>query len=120
MSLNRELRVSSEDDLKHYLRMSDECFRELLNLIKPFITKQNTGMKRAISAEERLIATLRFLATGRSLEDLKLTTLISPQVLGVIIPETCIYIYKFLKKEYMKVRRKNNFIHMIHMLQNTK
>jgi hypothetical protein len=58
MSLIRELRVSSEDDLKNYLRMSDECFRVLLKLIKPFITKQNTRMRRAISAEERLIATL--------------------------------------------------------------
>jgi hypothetical protein len=60
MSLIRELRVTSEDDLKNYSRMSDECFRVLRNLIKPFITEQNTRMRRAISAEERLIATLRF------------------------------------------------------------
>jgi hypothetical protein len=31
MSLIRELCLSSEDDLKNYLIISDECFRVLLN-----------------------------------------------------------------------------------------
>jgi hypothetical protein len=46
-------------------------------------------MRDAISAEERLVTTLRFLATGRSYEDLKFSCVISPQLLGKIIPETC-------------------------------
>lgn len=50
-------------------------------------------MRQAISAEERLIVTVRYLATGRSLEDLKFSAVISPQALGVIIPETCKAIY---------------------------
>jgi hypothetical protein len=104
MSLIGEFRVSSEGDLKNYFRMSDECFRVLLDLIKPFITKQNTRMRRAICADEELTATLRFLATGRSFKDFKFTTLISPQALGVIIPETCKHIYKVLKKEYWNIR----------------
>jgi hypothetical protein len=41
MSSIRELGVSSEDDLKNYLRMSDECVRILLNFVKPFRTEQN-------------------------------------------------------------------------------
>ncbi|VEN60267.1 unnamed protein product [Callosobruchus maculatus] len=45
-------------------------------------------MKRSISPHERLAATLRFLATGRSYEDLKFSVAISPQALGQIIPET--------------------------------
>jgi hypothetical protein len=36
------------------------------------------------------------------LEDLKVTTFISPQALAVIIPETCKYIYKVRKEEYLK------------------
>ncbi|CAH1961295.1 unnamed protein product [Acanthoscelides obtectus] len=59
-------------------------------------------MRKAISPHERLTATLRFLATGRSYEDLKLTTIISPQALGVIIPETCEAIYKVLRHDYFK------------------
>ncbi|KAG5887903.1 hypothetical protein JTB14_018955 [Gonioctena quinquepunctata] len=59
-------------------------------------------MRKAITAEERLIVTLRYLATGRSLEDLKFSAIISPQALGNIIPETCDCIYKALKKKYLK------------------
>lgn len=53
-------------------------------------------MREAVSAEERLIATLRYLAVGNSYEDLKFTTAISPQLLGRIIPETCTAIYFIL------------------------
>ncbi|KAJ8970712.1 hypothetical protein NQ314_001059 [Rhamnusium bicolor] len=101
-----ELRSSGSEDLNNYLRMSEESFQLLLNLVKPFITKQNTRMRSAISAEEKLIATLRFLATGRSFEDMKFTTMISPQALGVMIPHTCKMIYKVLKKEYLQVRKR--------------
>jgi len=60
-------------------------------------------MRRAITPRERLSVTLRFLATGRSYEDLKFSAAISPQALGVIIPETCV-----LKKDYLKVEFLNN------------
>lgn len=63
MALIAELRLSVSEDLKNYLRMSKESFQLLLNLVKPLFTKQNTRMRSAISAEEKLIATLRFLAT---------------------------------------------------------
>lgn len=63
MALIAELRLSGSEDLKNYLRMSKESFQLLLNLVKPLFTKQNTRMRSAISAEEKLIATLRFLAT---------------------------------------------------------
>ncbi|VEN57307.1 unnamed protein product [Callosobruchus maculatus] len=45
-------------------------------------------MRQSISPHERLTATLRFLATGRSYEDLKFSVAISPQALRQIIPET--------------------------------
>ncbi|CAH1984112.1 unnamed protein product [Acanthoscelides obtectus] len=57
-------------------------------LVKPLIEKKNTLFREAVSVEERLLATLRFLATGRSYEDLKFSCIISPQLLGRIIPET--------------------------------
>jgi hypothetical protein len=69
-------------DLKNYLQMTNECFKVLLHLLKLHTEKRNPRTRRAISAEERLTATLRFLATGRSFEDLKFTALISPQVLA--------------------------------------
>lgn len=81
-----------------------DTFIFYLDLLKPRITKQDTVMRQAIPAEERLIATLRFLATGRSYEDLKFSTGIAAQTLGYIIPKTCRVIYEVLKDTYMKVK----------------
>jgi len=85
--------------------MENHTFYELLNLIKPLIEKQNTIMRESISAEERLVATLRFLVTGRSFEDLKFSCEISAQALGKIIPETCRAIYSVLRPKYLKVSK---------------
>ena len=101
-NLLKELRAAPKD-WKNYLRMDEETYLSLLCLVKPFIQKQDTAIRCAITAHERLSATLRFLATGRCYEDLKFTTMISPQALRVLIPETCRVIYKVLRKQYLKV-----------------
>lgn len=67
-------------------------------------------MRQSIPPEERLIATLRFLATGESYEELKFVTGIAAQTLGYIIPETCETIYNVLRKDYMKVCLESSFI----------
>ncbi|CAI6346434.1 unnamed protein product [Macrosiphum euphorbiae] len=102
IQLLRELEENNPDDYRNYLRMDSQDFKLLLELIGPKIEKQNTVMRMAITAEERLIATLRFLATGRSYEDLKFSTCISAPSLSYIIPETCKEIFEALKKDYMK------------------
>ncbi|KAJ8888936.1 hypothetical protein PR048_008430 [Dryococelus australis] len=109
VKLLRELELNSEDDNKMYLRMSSEYFRKLLSCVEPLISKGNTVVREAIPAEDRPTATLRFLATGRSLEDLKFSTAIFVQVLGKIIPETCDAIFEVLREEYMKVRNTSYF-----------
>ena len=88
--------------------MDEPTFLELLSLVTPIIEKQDTIMRTAITPHERLTCTLRYLATGRSYEDLKFSCLISPQTLGRIIPETCNAIYEVLKKDYMKVSKDSN------------
>jgi len=103
ITLLRELEENNPDDYKNYLRMDSKDFQFLLELIGPNIRKQDTVMRAAISAEERLIATLRFLATGRSYEDLKFSTCISAPSLSFIIPETCKAIFEALQMDYMKV-----------------
>lgn len=104
INLLEELRLEV-DDWRNYLRMDESCYLQLLELVTPLIVKRDTVMRPAISAHERLSATLRFLATGRNYEDLKFTTIISPQSLGQIIPECCRAIYQVLCREYMKVSR---------------
>lgn len=83
--------------------MDEETYVNLLALVSPFIKKKDTVMRQAITPHERLTATLRFLATGRSYECLKFSTIISPQALSYIIPETCWALYNCLRKEYLKV-----------------
>lgn len=43
----------------NYIRMPRECFFELLELVKSKIQRQETIFKHTISAEERLLITLR-------------------------------------------------------------
>ncbi|PIO24432.1 hypothetical protein AB205_0024680, partial [Aquarana catesbeiana] len=59
-------------------------------------------MWQAITPEQRLVATLRYLAMARSLQDLKFSTGISPQALGIIIPETCSAIIQVPQKDYIR------------------
>ncbi|XP_068121499.1 uncharacterized protein [Hyperolius riggenbachi] len=102
-NLLRELRVSAPEDYRNYLRMSDTVFQRLLGIVRPYTQKEDTCMRKAITAEQRLMATLHCLATGRRLQDLKFSTGISPQGLGLIIPETCAAIVECLKDDYMKL-----------------
>lgn len=105
VTLLRELsQEESNFDFINYLRMDQQTFHELLNLVSPVIHRQDTNMRNAISAEERLTATLRFLATGRSYTDLQYSTRISRAALSELIPETCKAIYNVLKAEYLKVK----------------
>jgi len=59
MTLLKEL---DGDDFRTYLIMDYNCFDELLNLVSPLVTKQNTHLREAVSAEEKLVATLRHQA----------------------------------------------------------
>lgn len=108
LKLLHHLRENNEEDYKNYLRMGESEFNYLLELVTPLISKTDTKLRAPISAEHRLVATLRYLATGRSLEDLKFSCAISPQALGKIIPETCRAIYEVLKNEFIKVRLQIN------------
>lgn len=85
------------NDWRNYLRMGEDTYMELLNLVSPLIRKQDTVMRKSISPHEKLTATLRFLATGRSLKDMEYSTAISKPSLSIIIPETCEAIYQVLK-----------------------
>ena len=101
-TLLEELRLYP-DDFTNFLRMAEENYLELFSILDPVLKKQDTVLRQSISSHERLTATLRFLATGCSYEDLKFSTRISPQALGQIIPETCQQIFQSLSREYLKV-----------------
>ena len=78
-------------------------FKELLEKVRPYITKQDTRLRKAITAEERLSVTLRFLATGHNFTDLEADFKISRMSISSIIMETCNAIYNSFKDEYLKL-----------------
>ena len=60
-----ELQLEDAQQLRNFARMSAVEVQSLVSLLGPVIGKQDTAMRNAISVEERVIATLRFLATGK-------------------------------------------------------
>ena len=77
------------DDWRNYMRMDEDTYRSLLEMVGPLIQREDTNMRQAISPHERLSATLQFLATGRTLKDLSYSVRIGSSTLTDIIPETC-------------------------------
>ena len=67
-NLLQELRLGDETFYRNFLRMSVTDFDYVLNKVSPLITKQDTLMRRAITPTERLIVTLRYLATGECVQ----------------------------------------------------
>ncbi|KAJ8962839.1 hypothetical protein NQ318_001239 [Aromia moschata] len=92
------LRDSEPEDYRNFLRMDQESFDYLLESVRPDIEMKDTNMCAAISANQRLSITLRYLASDIDLENLKFTCAIAPQTLEFIIMETCSAITKSLKE----------------------
>ena len=75
---------------KQMLRMDYETFLNLLVAIEPFISPQesNHGVP-TIEANERLILTLRFLATGETFRSLGYKFRISRSAISYIVISIC-------------------------------
>ncbi|KAK7925261.1 hypothetical protein WMY93_007571 [Mugilogobius chulae] len=87
---------------KELMRMTTTEFEYILNKVAPLITKKDTKMRLAISAEERLAVTLRFLATGESFASCHFQFRIGASTVSLIVHETCIAIHQSLKDEYLQ------------------
>ena len=64
------LSLTDREDYRKSMRMNPETFHELLEKVRPFIEKKTTNMRKPISAEEKLAATLLYLATGENFKSL--------------------------------------------------
>jgi hypothetical protein len=87
----------------NFTRMHSDDYDLLLNLIGPKIARKNTVFREAISVQERLAVTLRFLATGDSYTSLQYLFKFSKQSISKIVPEVCEAIVEVLKHN-IKVR----------------
>jgi len=63
-------------------------------LVGPLIKKEDTVMRESFPPEQRLIATLTYLASGMSYQRLQFSTAISASSLCEIILETCATLFR--------------------------
>lgn len=92
----------------NYFRMDRTSFDKLYNFVAPLISKQDTLFGLSIPAEERLMLTLRYLATGASFRDLFYTWKISTASISNIIFDTCMAIHQALTTDYVRVPRRED------------
>jgi len=83
---------------KNFTRMSPTDFEILINLVGHKIKKKDTHLRIAISVQDRLAVTIRFLATGDSYSSLQYLFKISKQSISFIIPEVCQALVQALKE----------------------
>ncbi|XP_068090140.1 uncharacterized protein [Hyperolius riggenbachi] len=98
--LFRELRKNPEKFFS-YTRMSVATFDSLLVVLRPRLMRITTNMRKSITPEERLIVTLRYLATGESFASLRVLFLMGTTTIGKILKETCQAIWEELKSSIM-------------------
>lgn len=88
---------------KEYSRMKTAEFNILLDKVRPMIEKRDTNMRKAITAEARLLITLRYLSSGDSYRSLMLLFRVPHNTISGIVSETCDAIYSALCTEFLKV-----------------
>ena len=104
-SLLADLNFQSVSGLyKNFTRISPSEFEFLINLFGKKISKKNTAFRKAISVQERLALTLRFLAIGDSYVSLQYLFKISKQAISCIVPEVREALVEKLK-DYIQVRQ---------------
>ncbi|XP_069605550.1 uncharacterized protein [Ranitomeya imitator] len=85
------------DKFISFCRLSILAFDRLLTILAPHLTLQDTVMRKSISAEERLLITLRFLATGESYTSLHLQFRVGKSTISNIVRCTCTVIWQKLQ-----------------------
>lgn len=93
---------------KNVMRMDGECFDRVLALVKPYIEKMDTCMRKAIAAEQRLAVTLVFLSTGDSWRMIAMFFRMGISTVRKIVYETCEAIWTAMEEKYMKTPRSQN------------
>lgn len=102
---HEELRFEDSECFQRFFRMRTDLFDQLVDMVKPFIQRQNTNMRECIPPRDRVSVTLRFLATGEAYRSLEYSMRIPACTISRIIPETSRIIYEVLRRDYLKVNK---------------
>lgn len=102
---HEELRFEDSDYFQRFFRLRADLFDQLVDMVTPFIQRQDTNMRKCISPRDRVSVTLRFLATGEAYRSLEYSMRIPACTISRIVPETCRVIYEVLQKDYLRVNK---------------
>ncbi|XP_069615894.1 uncharacterized protein [Ranitomeya imitator] len=108
-TLYMELRQNPEK-FYNYLRMRQDHFDVLLEKVGDVIQRQDTHMRSSITPAERLMVTLRFLATGESLMSLHYQFRLGISTISGIVKVTCLAIWDTLHTEYIPQPTRDNWL----------
>uniref|UniRef100_A0A915D665 DDE Tnp4 domain-containing protein n=1 Tax=Ditylenchus dipsaci TaxID=166011 RepID=A0A915D665_9BILA len=94
---------SHPEKFHEFLRIDLVSFNTLLAIISPSLTKNSK--RPSISAEERLMVTLRYLATGESFRSLAFQFRLGFRTVSNIVAESCEAIRLHLAPKYLKLHQ---------------
>ncbi len=95
-NLFREIRVQEGDDyFSNYARMSRQSFEKLLSLVGHRLQRR-VSPRGCVSPEERLLVTLRYLATGNSFTSLSYEFRLGRSTICGVVKNTCRAIWDIL------------------------
>ncbi|PNF18595.1 hypothetical protein B7P43_G06252 [Cryptotermes secundus] len=81
--------------------MSVRKFENLLKILGPELTKQNSKWRQSVSPEERLALTMKYLGSGDSQISLSFSYRLAPSTVNSIIFPTCKAIWETMAKKEM-------------------
>lgn len=82
--------------------MSPERFDHLLSLVKNDLEPKPSRFRKGISAEEKLLVTLRYLATGDSQQSQAFNFQLGISTVSKIVKATCEALWNRLSEVYVK------------------
>ncbi|CAH2088918.1 unnamed protein product [Euphydryas editha] len=97
-------RLKRDSKIFHtYFRMSLHKFNELVQIMQPYIKREDTLFRKAIGVEEKLMVTMRYLATGDSFKTIAESFRLGYTTVQEIIHTTCPALWEVLSKMVMPI-----------------
>ena len=98
-----ELRLENPAAFKNFVRVEQQMFQELLHVIGPRITKNNTWYRQSIYPGLRLAITLRYLDTRDSYRTLMYEFWVPHNTIGGIVRDICEIIVSMYAEGVIKI-----------------
>ena len=88
-TLMNELRAEDPEGFQNFMRLTPALYDEVLERIRPRITKEDTWWRKALDAELKFAVTMRHLASGDSYSSLKWDFRVPGNTISVFVKEVC-------------------------------